>query len=254
MCEKLDEGFADSDDEEGSGKKKPKKSGSDDKYANSLIFKSGRNSNTSLYYTDHSKLKNNGNGLEPDARNDLLGEKGKAELEETTLKADIAKAEAETKKLLSEPTNEEAAAKLQKEEAEMSVLREKVQDARKLKVNEKHKMKTKRNIDAMTAQWRKRKRLSLDFLIVMEESTEGTITMKKCLSGDGQIDIESDAKCISDTVEFAKKKKKRAMAGGKTFGKRGSGKASQQIPADENFIGVKLGSKGESVRVYMEVD
>ena len=59
--------FADDSDDEGgnSSAKRAKKSGSSDEYAGSLHLKEGRNLNNNLYYVDHTKLANNGNGLLP---------------------------------------------------------------------------------------------------------------------------------------------------------------------------------------------
>ena len=72
---------SDSDDDEDDGKsskkkKAAKKSAEDtapsEPYANSLRFKEGRNVQNTLYYVDHSKLANEGNGLLPEKRNELL--------------------------------------------------------------------------------------------------------------------------------------------------------------------------------------
>ena len=61
--------FLRSDDEDGGKKSKKgkKSSGSGDGYAGSLLLKEGRSVNATLYYVDHSKLANNGNGLLPGA-------------------------------------------------------------------------------------------------------------------------------------------------------------------------------------------
>jgi hypothetical protein len=241
--------FVDSDDEdenENNNKNKGKKTKeSTDEFAGLLAFKPGRNGNTSLYYVDHTKQKNNGNGLDPEARNQLYSDKAKAEHEHARLKTELAQMVADTNRLNSEPTNEEATAKLEVEESDMTDLREKVEEARKLKVNEKHKKQTKRRIENMAAQWRKRRRICLEFLSNMEECTDGSITRKACLKGDGPIDIDSDEKAIQDAKNFLINQRARKFS-------KSNKKQDDKIAADENFIGVELDSQGKVLRVYMQ--
>ena len=257
--------FDESDDEDGKPKAAKKTESSGDPHAGTLAFKAGRNANTCLYYVDHTKQKNNGDGLEPDQRNALFGDFAKAQADESDLKASLQRMTAETTQMLSEPTNEEASATLEVQEAVMSSLRDQLEAARKLKVNEKHKKQTKKRIDGMVAQWRKRKRLCMDFLIAMEESTEGTISAKKCLSGDGQIDIESDENAIAGA--FAYGKRKRSVSGQPTKktkvakGLSGSSSKTQEpksivggLKADETFVAVKLDALGSVCRVYLDHD
>jgi hypothetical protein len=188
----LEDQFVDSDDEDGesaSGKKKKATIACDDDYAGSLAIKGGRNSNTTLYYCDYSKLTNKGNGLLPDDRNTLLSdhEAAKAELQS---KNDIIQTmTTETMKLLSEPTNEDATTCLEEAESHTEKLRENVEAAQEFKSFEKKRIEVKQRIDVMTAQWRKRRRLCMDFLIAMEDNTDGTVSVKNCLSGNGQIYI-----------------------------------------------------------------
>jgi len=125
--------FYDSDDED-DAPKKAKKADSGDPYAGLLSFKAGRSVNASVYYVDHSKQKNNGNGLEPDHRNELASNLAKAQEEESTLKATLQSMTKETAQLLSEPTNEEATATLARQEAEMVEIRDQLEQARALKV------------------------------------------------------------------------------------------------------------------------
>lgn len=260
--------FYDSDDEDDDAPKKAKKKSddsSDDQYNASLSFKAGRNTNSSLYYVDHTKQKNNGNGLEPDQRNELINNLARAQEEESMLKAQLQSMTKETAQLLSEPTNEEATATLERQEAEMNDIRDQLEGARQLKVNEKYKKSAKRRIENLTQQWRKRKRLCMDFLIQMEDSTEGTITAKKCLSGDGQIDIESDESAIKNAIAYGKKKrtmasrpmpKKKKVSkglGGKTTGLDAESLTSGLTP-DPNFVAVRLNSAGQAERVYIGDD
>mmetsp|Transcript_12594 Transcript_12594/g.17356 ORF Transcript_12594/g.17356 Transcript_12594/m.17356 type:complete len:211 (-) Transcript_12594:120-752(-) len=174
----------DSDDEDEKKKKKnATPTSSNDPYTGSLLLKTGRNSNTTLYYTDHSKLHNSGNGLLPDERNELAGNFEQSKAEEEVLRANLKSITATTEKLNSEPTNEEAVSKLEVQEREITELRGELESARELVVNEKRKRQIEKRNSLMTTHWRKRRRLCMDFLIMMEESTEGTVSVKKCLKG-----------------------------------------------------------------------
>jgi hypothetical protein len=257
----LENPFADSDDDEDDGAKTNKKtktgkSDSTDPYANSLRLKAGRNSNNQLYYVDYSKIP----GLDPEAKNQLYADVAKAEAEEARLKSNIQKMDAETAKLLSEPTNEELDRMLDEQETAMVALREQVAAARKHKVNEKTKKQLKKRIEGMTAHWRKRKRQVLDFLNMMEESTEGAVSVKKCLAGDGQIEIDSDEAVIQGAIAFAQRKRLKTSSGKPLKKTKGLGGATKSAAADEtdglspdpNFVGVRLDAHGQVARVYLD--
>jgi hypothetical protein len=256
--------FFESDDEDDAPTKAKKSSetSGDQQYA--LAFKAGRNANSSLYYVDHTKQKNNGNGLESNLRNALASDLAKTQEEESILKAKLQSMTKETAQLLSEPTNEEATAAVEQQESEMNEIRDQLEAARKLKCNEKIKKTTKKRIESFAAQWRKRKRLTMEFLISMEESTEGTISAKKCLAGDGQIDIESDESAIKNAIAYGKKKRSMAsrppakkMKLSKGLGKT-TGQAEQSLTsgltADVNFVAVRLDASGQVARVYLGDD
>jgi regulator of replication initiation timing len=251
--------FADSDDEEDKApkKKKAEPKASDDPYKGALSFKSGKSANSCLYYVDYTKLKNNGDGLLPDERNELTGDLHKTKAELDALKTTVKTMTLETDKLLSEPTNEELDARLEADEAELDELREQAEAGRKLKVNEKYKQQIKRRIDAMTTVWRKRRRICMDFLIAMEENTDGTVSVKKCLKGDGQIDIDSDEAIVAAAVEYGLKKRarpasnkmKRTLGVAKTAPKSSS---ASGLAANESFVAVTLDSQGRIQRVHLE--
>ena len=239
--------FADSDQEEDSEEKSP----SNEPYTGSLFFKPGKNQSTNLYYVDHTKLK----GLDQDERNALAQDIVKATTEHDALKDSLKATLDRATQLLSEPTNEQIAALLETEEDAVATLKVQVEEALKLKVNEKHKQKTKSNIQKMAAQWRKRKRLCMEFLISMEEITDGTVRAKKCLSGDGQIALDSDDAVANAAVEFAKQKRARAGLGGKRKLLKSSATqsaSSKATLADENFVAVNFDSQLNVVRVYVE--
>lgn len=263
--------FDDSDDEHETSKKAAKASKGDssaasgaatgDRFKASLCFKAGKTSNASLYYVDYSKLKNNGNGLDPHDRNELAAALASAQAEEAALAASLKQLTDETTQLLSEPTNVEAVARLEVLEAELKVLREKVEAGRKLKVNEKHKLKLKTGIESMAAQWRKRRRICMDFLISMEESSDGSITMKKCLNGDGPIDIDSDEAVAKGAVAFALKKRSAPMLSkkhkapvSKKLKAPPPGHSGTEALASEDFVAVTLNSQGLVTRVIVNED
>lgn len=251
-----DNPFDDSEDENDDGAKKPTtkeaEPASSDPYAGTLALKAGKSPNSTLYYVNYNKAKN-GNGLDRDELNELHGQVAKSEAEEQALKASIQKKQAETKKLLAEPTNEEATVLLQQQEATLADLKEKVDEARKHMVNEKDKNQLKRRITSMTSQWRKRRRICMEFLIGMEEMTEGTITVRKALNADTPLDIDSDEQVAKSAIAFAKKKrenpafgKKRAIGGKKT------NKTSTGIPPSNDFVAVILDSQGCVKRVFVD--
>ena len=190
--------FAESDDEDEENKSKAttqKKSSTlngspnEDEYAGSLTIKTGRNTNTTLYYCDYSKLSNNGNGLLPDDRNTLLSDHGAAKAELEAKDASTKSMTADSVQLLSEPTNTEATLSLEEVEEHVRGLREQVDAAQEFRGFEKHRIKIRKKVDIMAGQWRRRRRVCMDFLINMEENTDGSVSVKKCLSGDGQIYI-----------------------------------------------------------------
>lgn len=263
--------FADSDDEDEDNvrtaqKKKAKVVCCDDEYSGSLSVKNGRNANTTLYYCDYSKLSNNGNGLPPDERNTLLSDHEAAKAEMQAHNNSIQSMNAETLKLLSEPTNEEATTDLDQAEAYSVELQEKVQAAQELKSFEKHRIKVN-------------KRIGMDFLLAMEDNTDGTISVKKCLAGDGQIYIgksrkfisarhgnhelfaqmiffvvkESDKAAIKGQMEYAVNMKRRGLPAMQPKKKQKLDKNELvMLPADESFVGVDLNANGIVERVYLE--
>lgn len=249
-------GFADSDDEEDDSKKTKKKgakkdssSSTKDPFASSLCMKAGRSANATLYFVDHTKCQNNGNGLPHDERNELLSnfEKTKSEIE--VLKISLQKFKAETAKLLSEPKDDEASTLVECEEVSLAELLEKVEAGRKIKVNEKRKQQVKKSIGVMAGYWRKRRRMCTEFLINMEEMSDGTISMKKCLSGDGQIELESDEVVIKAAKLAAENKKRR---GSRLIGGPARKKAKPSgLPPSQDFIGVSLNSQGMVERVLL---
>ncbi|GKY96953.1 hypothetical protein MPSEU_000654300 [Mayamaea pseudoterrestris] len=251
--------FAESDDEDDEPKKNkiasPTKSdvASNDPYAKSLSVKAAKTANATLYFVDHNKLTNNGNGLDPEARNQLLSEHAKTKAELGFLNDSIKTMLAQASTLVTEPTNEEATTRLELEEAALDDLKKKLEAARGLQANEKHKLQIKRRIEHMASFWRKRKRLTMEFLIGLEENTDGVISAKKCLVGDGQIDLESDELAIKNSTAYYKSMKNRpSTKHGIANKKAKTSEFSSSLKATATFVGVKLDTIGCVERVHVE--
>ena len=243
-------------------KKKSKKNHEDaEPYTGALSFKTTKGgANAHLYHVNYNIAKN-GEGLDREEKNKLASAVAAAEAEKMELERSIKSMETETAKLLSEPTNEEAAALLEKGEAKLKNLNQELEALRKLTVNEKHKQALQRRIDNMTKTWRQRKRLCTDFLVSMEENTDGTVSLKKCLAGNGQIEIDSDEAVATGAKAYAKKKRAapRGGLGGQKFAKKSKSLHSNSnvqagIHASESFVAVLLNSKGLVQRVHVNDD
>jgi len=199
--------FADSDDDE-DGDSKPKKKAKlhlpGGEFDGSMICKEGRSVNATLYFVDYKKLFNNGDGMFAEDRNELLSshEVGKNEFQGLN---DRSKGMlGETVQLLSEPTNADLDGIMENLQEEVEGLRGKVEISFGFKENEKRRKALKKKIDNMSNQWRKRRRITMTFLNMMEDVTEGTISVKKCMKGDGQMDIDSDEAVVTGQIEFLK--------------------------------------------------
>ena len=242
--------FVDSDKDEDS----TEKPSSHEPYEASLTFKPGKKQSTNLYYVDHTKLK----GLDHHERDALFQDCATATAEKDALQQRLKLLTDKGNKLLSEPTNEEIEELLETEGKVVSALQGQVEEAKKLQINQKHKEKTKRNIQKMAAQWRKRKRMCMDFLINMEEITDGSVRATKCFSGDGQMALDSDDAVAKAAIEFEKKKRSRGNSGSinkprKVLKSRISQNASSNASlADESFVAVNLDSQHNVIRVYVD--
>ena len=238
--------FADSDDdeEESKSKKAPaKKQSSNDQFAGTLLLKAGRNANTSLYYVDHTKQPNQGNGLEPAAKTELYLAIGQADNQKQMLQQKISGMRAEATKLLSESTNEEITRLLDTQQADIDEWQKKTEGARQYQANAKNKEQLKRRLEHMTGEWRKRRRLCLDFLTTMEEMSEGTIRRSKCLAGDGAIEIESDETFAKNVIAYHKTKKSTKLS------KKAENSKSL---SNDAFLAVRLDSQGCVERIYAD--
>lgn len=238
--------FAASDDDEDEkvapSKSKAKKETSADPYAASLVLKPGRNANTCLFYVDYNKQPNQGNGLVPVDKNTLYAASAQSDAEKQRLGLEMVQVRATTAQLLSEPTNEEVTLLMETQQATLVEWQEKVESARQFEADAKRQAQIKRRLQHMTAEWRKRRRMCLDFLSTMEEMTEGTIRRSKCLAGDGQIEIDSDQVVVKNVLAFHQKKKN---------GTRLTKKAkTAPTLSNDNFVAVRLNTQGCVERVF----
>jgi len=246
----------DSDDDENDGKKVSKSkmtvSQTVDAYTSTICVKEGRNASATLYYVDQNKLFNNGDGMMPDSRNTLIAKHESAKIELEILNQQLRHTIAQTSVLLAQPTNAEIAAKLEEDEAMNQRLHDELNISQAYKGNDKHRKQIMKSIETMTAIWRNRKRLTIDFLTMMEDITEGSVSVKKSLSGDGPIELDSDEAVIKAARSFATKK--RTLS--ETTRINSMKKPKLSVGADvvpsgnDSFIGVMLDCRGMVERVF----
>lgn len=156
----------------------------------------GRASTSTLYYVNYSKLSNNGNGLPLGCQKKLEADLYGA----TALSDDLLLTEAsilsKCRKLLLEPTNESADMLVEKYQSDGISLLAKVAYYQSLADNEKKRKHTLTKINWFLLHWKRRRKICVDFLTMLEECTDGSINLKKCLAGAGQVEIESD-ECVA---------------------------------------------------------
>jgi hypothetical protein len=250
--------FADNsdDEEEEIGKKRKikeaKSSDEDDSYGpGSLCFKAGRNDNTNLYYVNYAKAKE----MNHDERQELFAALAKVNAEKEELERLIKSNQAMTTQLLSEPTNDELIGLLKEGEETVASLRGMVEESRELRVNESTRIGLKKKIQKMTAHWSKRKRMCLTFLANLEEQSEGILSMRKALSGDGPLALDSDEAVVKAELQLAslKSQKRRKM------GHNPRGIPAPKIKTDHSvdpsaptLVAVRLEKGGKVERVYYD--
>lgn len=123
----------DSDDDEDEKKSSKKKSASkkpSDEWAGSIRVKPGRNANNTLYFVDHTKQANNGNGLLPEDKNQLYSNLEKSKQEHAVLGQKHKQISANTSQLLSEPKNEALESELHELTNKMEVVDKSLEEAR----------------------------------------------------------------------------------------------------------------------------
>ena len=117
-------------------------------------------------------------------------------------------------------------------------------------LDEKLVQKVRKEIENLSAIWRTRKRQCIEFITNMEESTEGAITLKKCLKGEGALEIYCDEAAIKGVIAFGQRPAKRPkVIRGSLGGKNGEESAGMR--PDNSFIGVQLSAQGRLERVHL---
>jgi hypothetical protein len=239
------------EDEDDYGQEKAKKANVStdmvDSYAATVVMKDGRNISSNLYFLDQSKLDNNGDGFLIEDRNELLNKMDQASGEETDLQNKLNELLNDAMMLEKEPTNEEADQQLQNQMEDHEELETRLAQFRSYPINAKVRKEVKKKINYFATQWKNRKRLCIDFLFRMEECTDGTVSMKKCFSGDGAIELDSDESIVKSAIDYAEKKKKQKLSHG-----RATEKYSQSIAPDQNFVAVCLESSLTVRRIYLD--
>ena len=222
----------------------------DVQFKNALSFKGGKGSNSGLYYVNYNDVKGGG-ALDPMDKNQLVSDSANADAKLAFLKNTLETTRSSIKKLMSEPMNADLSNLLKKAEADSSDLLVQLEEARKLKVNGRLVQQTKKKIEHFASFWRKRRKTCIDFLITMEELTDGSVSLKKCQNGDGPIEIDCDEVCTKMAIEFAKKKLNRLVPE--------TGKGNKNIAASKlgclsinKIVAVVLDSQGKVQRVTID--
>ena len=241
-------------DSENEHHSKSKSNSHRDEFTSSLLLKTGRTANTTLYFPNYNRLPNNGNGLDRDERNSLQAAMQTTQEAKRVLDANMNQIKKETTSLISEPLNESLDGRLVQMEEELEDLSTKLERLRAYGDNATKRKKTQKSIERMSTLWRKRRRLTMDFLIRMEECTEGTITVKKVLKGDSAIEVESDECHLKGMMAWTKAKQQRNSRNG---GMRKSFHDSNGCDVDspnENFVGLLMDKRGRIQRVQLDED
>lgn len=222
-------------------------------YKKALMFKGAKGSNSGLYYVNYNTAKG-GDGLNRDEKNQLASDVANADANFSALQHSLNIIVATTKTLHTEPFNNALNGLLENAETQSLELSAQLDMANTFKQNEKHKQETIKCINYYSSCWRKRRKICMDFLIGMEELTEGTVTVKACLRGNGPIDIDSDEEIIKLALDFAKKKQNRTFTSkGAMSGCNRSNKSNLMksgLHASDDFVAVTLDAQGNIQRIY----
>ena len=203
-------------------------------YSGSLVFKAGKASTSSLYYIDHTKIK----GLSSKEKRKYDEIVASTKKEHNYLIYRLNQIRAKISQLAVEPMNDKLEKRLNELENTVVVLTKKIGHAKLLTVNESQKNRLKRQIQSMAGHYRKRKQLCCSFLSTLEEISDGSVSKKKCLLGEGQIALDSDESASRAAIAYSKSKKRL--------------KPNKVSLADNNFVGVILDSQNMIKRIYLE--
>lgn len=165
-------------------------------YRNSLVFKEGRNVNTSIYYFNQSKqVGTNEDGLDSTGgrgHHDPVRNMKHATDEKARIDGTVTSLFMETERLKAQPTKIELDDILMNFKSDMMKLGEEIRVAETYTCNKRKVVSLKRGIDQLSKIWKVRKQMCLEFLNTMEEVSEGSINAKNCFNHSGPICLESD--------------------------------------------------------------
>ena len=216
--------------------KETKNEKSKDQYGNSILVKVGKNTKNTLYYINQSLLENDGNGSKPCDRSKKESAFQRQKVELNKILLSLQNTTRETEKLCSEMKNEKLSKMTHALMGEISLL-EKDRDAANVYArNKNHRIAIQKGIHTLADHWRKRKRKCVAFLSMMEECSDGIITVKKCLSGNGHINLESDEGIVKDALSGRKRARHCQIKGTNTV-------------ITDSIVGVILASDGSVRRV-----
>ena len=226
-----------------------KKFKTDNMCAQALFIKVGRNSASTLYFVDYSKLDNSGNGISTESRNNLISDVEQSSSELQALEIERKIIYSETEKVLSELTNEKIHMELHHIEAANRELLSRLDHYRVFSNNKKERKRIQGGIDTSLMHWKKRRSKCIEFLCLIEECTEGSVNKKKCIAGDGKIEIESDDAVAHSAVQFAKHHPQSLQRATKRAKMLYNG---NKIVRASKIVAVNLNGRGEKYRISVE--
>lgn len=237
--EEIGENDFSDDDEDDTGKTKKD---DDQKKLKPLIFKQAKGKNSGIYYVDETQIPE----FTMEERQSITQQAAKLANDKAFLEKKLKVTKAETERLLSEPTNDEANAQLVELEREIADLKGQVESAQAWKVNKDRLKELKRKIRKFGCSSSKRKRLFMSGLRNLEEcfGDDSNFSVKQVLKGKGPFEVYTDDQCIKDAVARMKNPPKIRF------------NSSSKVAAfgDPNFIGVNIDNKGNIERVYLNDD
>lgn len=237
-----------SDDKQKDGKERSEGSPCDgEDFDDTVSIRLGRNVSGTLYYMKQEKLDNAGDGLLPEDKTSLISNLHKASQERASMLTQLKRTEAEASRLVLEPTNKEVESEIEREEENMADLSSELDDCRQFLAYEKVRKTTRKRVQFMADHWWKRRRLCVDFLRMLEECTDGAVSLKKCMAGSGQIDMESDEAVVKAARECYKNRGTRSLQKSNKRKRTDNG-----IEPSETFIGMKMDTKGYISRVHAD--
>ena len=184
-----------------------------DKYKNSLMQKIGRKSAQTLFYVNQVNLENNGNGMSLQNKKEFVTVYRSTESVFNKKKDLLQRLSRAAIQLKSEVMNLEAEEEIKSLETDLYRVSIMIEQAKRFTVNEKRRLQLLKDKKFFLDNWYQRKQICMEFLKNMEEFTDGTISVRKCLKGGGQISVESDECFIADAINIQKQVKSKRKRG-----------------------------------------